>query len=189
MYTYLKKNTKTTVVKGLYFYFFPNHVLFHSVFLMCFQAAMVVLTRTPSVKVGFLKEPNLHCLFAVDHKLPHATVEWRLQRHGERSKLFSYSSRTGKTEGSGVAVKAIAAGNASIKLPPTRKHSEGTYICSVMVPPLNGSHDIPLTISGEMIILFNSIEFLSASEISGDKCCLGNPLTFFAWIKTANTFF
>ncbi|KAI2656262.1 Tapasin-related protein [Labeo rohita] len=98
-------------------------------------------------QVGFLKEPNLHCQFAVDHKLPNATVEWRLQKHGERSKLFSYSSRTGKAEGSGVAVKAIAAGNASFKLPPTRKHSEGTYICSVMVPPLFGSHDIPLTLS------------------------------------------
>lgn len=122
---------------------------------MCFPAAMVVLTRTPSVEVGFLKEPNLHCQFAVDHKLPNVTVEWRLQRHGERSKLFSYFSRTGKSEGHGVAVKAIAAGNASFKLPPTRKLSEGTYICSVMVPPLYGSHDIPLTLSGE--IKFNSV--------------------------------
>uniref|UniRef100_A0A671KVQ9 Tapasin-related protein-like n=1 Tax=Sinocyclocheilus anshuiensis TaxID=1608454 RepID=A0A671KVQ9_9TELE len=123
--------------------------------LLSTSAAMVVLTRTPSVEVGFLKEPNLHCQFAVDHKLPNATVEWRLQRHGERSKLFSYSSRTGKIEGSGVAVKAIAAGNASFKLPPTRKHSEGTYICSVMVPPLYGSHDIPLTLSEQPRVSIN----------------------------------
>ncbi|XP_016414122.1 tapasin-related protein-like [Sinocyclocheilus rhinocerous] len=123
--------------------------------LLSTSAAMVVLTRTPSVEVGFLKEPNLHCQFAVDHKLPNATVEWRLQRHGERSKLFSYSSRTGKIDGSGVAVKAIAAGNASFKLPPTRKHSEGTYICSVMVPPLYGSHDIPLTLSEQPRVSIN----------------------------------
>ncbi|KAL0185073.1 hypothetical protein M9458_020769, partial [Cirrhinus mrigala] len=108
---------------------------------------MVILTRTPSVEVGLLKEPNLDCRFAVDHKLPDATVEWNLQKHGKRSTLFSYSSRTGKIEGRGVAVKAIAAGNVSFKLPPTRKDSEGTYICSVMVPPLTGSHDIPLTLS------------------------------------------
>uniref|UniRef100_A0A8C2KEJ1 Ig-like domain-containing protein n=1 Tax=Cyprinus carpio TaxID=7962 RepID=A0A8C2KEJ1_CYPCA len=137
--------------------------------LLTTSAAMVVLTRTPSVKVGFLKEPNLHCLFAVDHKLPHATVEWRLQRHGERSKLFSYSSRTGKTEGSGVAVKAIAAGNASIKLPPTRKHSEGTYICSVMVPPLNGSHDIPLTISEQPRVSINVGSTLSMTLGKNEK--------------------
>ncbi|RXN32128.1 tapasin-related -like protein [Labeo rohita] len=123
--------------------------------LLTTSAAMVVLTRTPAVEVGFLKEPNLHCQFAVDHKLPNATVEWRLQKHGERSKLFSYSSRTGKAEGSGVAVKAIAAGNASFKLPPTRKHSEGTYICSVMVPPLFGSHDIPLTLSEQPRVSIN----------------------------------
>ncbi|ROK28211.1 Tapasin-related protein [Anabarilius grahami] len=123
--------------------------------LLTTSAAMVVLTRTPTVEVGFLKEPNLHCQFAVDHKLPNATVEWRLQRHGERSKLFSYSSRTGKSEGRGVAVKAIAAGNASFKLSPTRKISEGTYICSVMVPPLYGSHDIPLTLSEQPRVSLN----------------------------------
>ncbi|KAL1260784.1 hypothetical protein QQF64_008611 [Cirrhinus molitorella] len=123
--------------------------------LLTTSAAMVVLTRTPSVEVGFLKEPNLHCQFSVDHKLPNATVEWRLQKHGERNKLFSYSSRTGKSEGSGVAIKAIGAGNASFKLPPTRKNSEGTYICSVMVPPLYGSHDIPLTLSEQPRVSIN----------------------------------
>ncbi|XP_073674108.1 tapasin-related protein-like [Garra rufa] len=123
--------------------------------LLTTSAAMVVLTRTPSVEVGFLKEPILHCQYAVDHKLPNATVEWRLQKHGERSKLFSYSSRTGKSEGSGVATKTIAAGNASFKLPLTRKHSEGTYICSVMVPPLYGSHDIPLTLSEQPRVSIN----------------------------------
>ncbi len=37
--------------------------VFHCLLHVCFPAAMVVLTRTPSVEVGFLKEPNLHCQF------------------------------------------------------------------------------------------------------------------------------
>ncbi|KAF4094679.1 tapasin-related protein-like isoform X2 [Onychostoma macrolepis] len=129
--------------------------------LLTTSAVMFVLTRTPSVEVGFLKEPNLHCQFGVDHKLPHVTVEWRLQKHGERSKLFSYSSRTGKSEGAGVAVKTIAAGNASFKVPPTSKHSEGTYICSVVVAPLSGSHDIPLTLSEQPRVSINVDSTLS----------------------------
>lgn len=123
--------------------------------LLATSAAMVVLTRTPSVEVGFLKEPTLHCQFAVDHKNPNVTVEWKLQKHGERSKLFSYTSRTGTSEGTGVSVKAIGVGNASFKLPPTRKNSEGTYICSVLVPPLYGSHDIPLSLSDQPRVSLN----------------------------------
>ncbi|XP_023830225.1 tapasin-related protein isoform X2 [Salvelinus sp. IW2-2015] len=57
------------------------------------SAVMVLMTRSPSVRVGLQKETTLHCQFAVDHKVPHLTVEWHLQRHGERrTKLFSYSS-------------------------------------------------------------------------------------------------
>ncbi|XP_056613059.1 tapasin-related protein-like [Triplophysa dalaica] len=119
------------------------------------SAGMVILTRTPSAEVGFLTEPTLDCQFAVDHKQANLTVEWRLQRHGERSKLFSYSSRTGKSEGTGVSIKAIGAGNASFKLPPTRKTSEGTYICSVLIPPLYGTHDIPVTLSEQPRVSLN----------------------------------
>nr|XP_021328619.1 tapasin-related protein-like isoform X2 [Danio rerio] len=123
--------------------------------LLTTSAAMVILTRTPSVEVGFSKEPELHCQFAVDHKLPKATVEWKLQRHGKHIKLFSYSSLTGKTEGSGVTVKAIEGGNASLKLQPVRKRSEGTYVCSVKIPPLNGSHNIPFSISEQPRVSLN----------------------------------
>ncbi|XP_051535942.1 tapasin-related protein-like [Myxocyprinus asiaticus] len=123
--------------------------------LLTTSAAMVVLTRTPSVEVGFLKETTLHCQFAVDHKLANVSVEWTLQRHGERSKLFSYFSRTGKSEGSGVSVKAIGAGNASFKLRPIRKNNEGTYTCSVLIPPLHGSHNIPLSLSEKPRVSLN----------------------------------
>lgn len=109
-------------------------------------AVMVVLTNTPTVDVGLMKEQTLNCEFAVDHKSAHLTVEWRLQRRGDRTKLFSYSSRTGKSEGSGVSMKALSRGDASLKVPLTKQVSEGTYICSVYVPPLYGSHDINLQI-------------------------------------------
>ncbi|XP_066519925.1 tapasin-related protein [Hoplias malabaricus] len=114
--------------------------------LLVTSAAMVILTRTPSVDVGLARDQTLNCQFEVDHKHPNMTVEWRLQRRGERTKLFSYSSRTGKTEGSGVSVKAIGVGNASLKLPLTSQASEGTYSCSVLIPPVYGSHDITLNI-------------------------------------------
>ncbi|XP_076138176.1 tapasin-related protein [Alosa pseudoharengus] len=109
-------------------------------------AVMVVLSNTPSVDVGLMKEQTLNCEYAVDHKSAHLTVEWRLQRRGDRTKLFSYSSRTGKSEGTGVSVKALSRGDASLKIPLTKHASEGTYICSVYVPPLYGSHDISLQI-------------------------------------------
>lgn len=119
---------------------------------MCLPAVMAVLTRTPSVAVGLLKEPTLHCQFAVDHKKANVRVEWIFQRHGERRTLFSYSSHTAITKGTGVSIKDIVAGNASLKLPPTRKTSEGTYICLIRVPPLNGSQNILVTLRGEMLI-------------------------------------
>lgn len=113
---------------------------------------MIVLSNTPTVDVGLTKEQTLNCEFAVDHKSAQLTVEWRLQRKGERTKLFSYSSRTGQSEGSGVSVKAInSRGDASLKIALIKHTSEGTYTCSVYVPPLYGSLDIPLQIMGESL--------------------------------------
>lgn len=120
-------------------------------FFLVSTAAMAVLTRTPVINVGLLKEQTLHCQFAVDHKQASTTVEWILQRRGERTKIFSYSSRTGKSEGSGVSVKALATGDASLKVPLTKQTSEGTYICSVLIPPLNTNSDIVLNIQGGTI--------------------------------------
>lgn len=109
-----------------------------------------MLSNTPTVDVGLTKEQTLNCEFAVDHKSAQLTVEWRLQRRGERTKLFSYSRRTGQSEGSGASVKAIDnRGDASLKIPLTKHASEGLYTCSVYVPPLYGSVDIPLQIVGE----------------------------------------
>ncbi|MCI4385832.1 hypothetical protein PGIGA_G00055270 [Pangasianodon gigas] len=114
--------------------------------LLTTSAAMVVLTRTPIIQVGLMKEQTLHCQFAVDHKQASVTVEWTHQWRGERTKLFSYSSRTGNSEGSGVSVKTLAAGDASLKLPLTKQTSEGTYTCSVFISPLQSNSDIVLNI-------------------------------------------
>ncbi|XP_058269524.1 tapasin isoform X1 [Hemibagrus wyckioides] len=114
--------------------------------LLTTSATMIVLTRTPVIHVGLMKEQTLHCQFAVDHKQASVTVDWVLQRHGERHKLFSYTSRTGKHEGSGVSVKTLATGDASLKIPLTKQTSEGTYTCSVFIPPLHFNSDISLNI-------------------------------------------
>ncbi|TSN39326.1 Tapasin-related protein [Bagarius yarrelli] len=114
--------------------------------LLITSATMVVLTRTPVIHVGLMREQILHCQFAVDHKQANVMVEWVLQRRGERTKLFSYSSHTGKSEGSGMSVKTIASGNASLKIPLIKQTSEGTYTCSVLIPPLDSNTDIVLNV-------------------------------------------
>ncbi|XP_043086452.1 tapasin-related protein-like [Puntigrus tetrazona] len=160
--TFLKHTTTATAEGQVDFL---QWITIHDGDFLTTSAAMFLLTRTPSVEVGFLKEPTLHCQYGVDHDLPRVTVVWK--KHGERGELFSYSSRSGKSEGSGVSVRAIAAGNVSVKLPPTNKHSEGTYVCSVTVPPLNGSHAIPLTLREEPSVSVNVGSSLSA--VAGER--------------------
>lgn len=111
--------------------------------------AMVIKTQSPTVKPGLASQQKLHCQFAVDHKGPNITVEWHWQHRGERNRLFSHTSRTGQTHGTGVGLKSLAGGDASYTLPHTRMTSEGTYICSVAVNPLFVHLDINLHIEGE----------------------------------------
>ncbi|XP_034023665.1 tapasin-related protein [Thalassophryne amazonica] len=108
--------------------------------------ALVLQTETPTVKTRLASKQNLHCHFAVDHKGAAVTVEWYQQRHGERTKLFSYASRSGDTQGTGVRLKGIADGNASFMLPSIKMSDEGTYICSVSVIPLFAHQDVTLSI-------------------------------------------
>ncbi|XP_041796632.1 tapasin-related protein [Chelmon rostratus] len=109
-------------------------------------AVMVVKTQSPSVKVGLGAQQKLHCQFAVDHKGPDVTVEWHWQNRGERLRLFSHTSRSGQTQGSGVGLKSLAGGDASYALPFAKMSSEGLYVCSVSVTPLFASLDISLHI-------------------------------------------
>ncbi|KAK5929731.1 hypothetical protein CgunFtcFv8_010945 [Champsocephalus gunnari] len=108
--------------------------------------AMVMKTLTPSVRAGLGFKQKLHCQFAVDHHGPNFDVDWLLQQRGERTSLFSHSSRSLQSKGSGVLHRSLADGDASYTLPFTKLSSEGTYICSVSVLPLLVSMDIVLQI-------------------------------------------
>ncbi|XP_062329690.1 tapasin-related protein isoform X2 [Osmerus eperlanus] len=108
--------------------------------------ALMVLTRSPVMHVGLRAERRLHCQFSVDHRGAQLSVAWILQRRGERSTLFSYASQSGLTQGSGVGMKDLVVGDASLSLPLTKVTSEGTYQCSVSVAPLHANLDITLTI-------------------------------------------
>ncbi|XP_074536457.1 tapasin-related protein-like isoform X2 [Halichoeres trimaculatus] len=126
--------------------------------------AMVIKTLSPSVKAGLGSEQKLHCQFAVDHRGPDVTVEWHFQLRGERHKLFSHSSRTGRTEGGGVKVKSLTGGDASYSIPFTKMNNEGRYICSVSVNPLFSSLDVNLHIEEAPRVSLNVGPALSLLE-------------------------
>ncbi|XP_041661045.1 tapasin-related protein-like [Cheilinus undulatus] len=107
---------------------------------------LVTETRTPTVKARLGSEQKLHCQYAVDHKAPHITVEWYLYRQGQREELFSYNSHTGQTKGSGVQLKSLTGGDASLTIPKAEIGFEGKYFCSVSVNPLFTSMDVLLHI-------------------------------------------
>lgn len=110
---------------------------------------MVVKSQSPLIKSGIGLSKKLQCQFAVDHKLPNMTIEWIAQFHGERRQLFSHTSRTGHSEGTGVDLKSLAGGDASYTIPYTKATSKGSYICSVLVSPVLASVSISLQIEGE----------------------------------------
>ncbi|KAM3849627.1 tapasin-related protein-like [Diretmus argenteus] len=110
------------------------------------SAAMVIQTRSPSVRAGLRSEQKLHCQFSVDHRAANVDVEWHFQQRGERSRLFSYAGRSGQTTGTGVRVKGLARGDATFTLPLVKLASEGTYICSASVPPILATMDVTLHI-------------------------------------------
>ncbi|XP_017289660.1 tapasin-related protein [Kryptolebias marmoratus] len=131
--------------------------------------AMVVKTQTPSVKATLGSEQKLHCQFSTDHRGANVTVEWHWQNRGERIKLFSHTSRTGKAQGSGVGLKALAGGDASYTLPFTKMKNEGSYICSVHVNPLLGNVEVNLHIEEPPRVSLNVGPILSLLEGSEHK--------------------
>lgn len=126
--------------------------------------AMVIKTHTPIVKAKIGSEQKLHCHFDVDHKGANFTTEWHWQHRGEKTKLFSYSSRSGRSEGSGVRVKTIAAGDISYTLPYTKTSHKGTFLCSVSVMPIFASVDINLQIEEPPRVSINVGPSLSLYE-------------------------
>ncbi|CAJ1066045.1 tapasin-related protein [Xyrichtys novacula] len=128
------------------------------------SVAMVTKTRSPSVRAGLGTVQRLHCQFAVDHKGPDVTVEWHFQHRGERTRLFSHASRTGKTQGGGVVVKSLAGGDASLTIPFTKMSNEGRHICSVSVNPLFASMDVTLHVEEAPRVSLNVEPSLSLQE-------------------------
>lgn len=108
--------------------------------------AMVINTETPTVRATLGSEQKFHCHFDVDHKGPNFTAEWHSQKRGERKKLFSYSSRSGRTEGAGVRLKTLSGGEASYTHPYIRATDEGMFVCSVSVVPIFTSVEINLRV-------------------------------------------
>ncbi|TNN33739.1 Tapasin [Liparis tanakae] len=128
------------------------------------SVAVVIKTRTPSVRAALASQQKLHCQFAVDHRGPNVTVEWHRQRRGERTRLFSHGARSGRSEGAGVGPRGLAGGDASYGLPFARITSGGTYVCSVAIPPLFVSLDISLHIEEPPRVSLNVGPALSLQE-------------------------
>ncbi|KAK0141122.1 Tapasin-related protein [Merluccius polli] len=109
------------------------------------SASMVLHTRSVALKVGLRSEQKLHCQFAVDHRGPNFRVEWRAQRHGDWAELFSHTSHSGETWGSGVSrTGLVKTGDATLTIPFIKISSEGKYVCSVSIGPLRASLDVLL---------------------------------------------
>uniref|UniRef100_A0A3B4A2Z8 Ig-like domain-containing protein n=1 Tax=Periophthalmus magnuspinnatus TaxID=409849 RepID=A0A3B4A2Z8_9GOBI len=105
------------------------------------SVVMIIQTQTPVVKSSLKSYSKLQCQFYIDHKAPKVTVEWK--KYGNNAPLFSHNSPSGQTQGSGVDLKQLAAGDATYTTPLTKVGSEGTYMCYVQVHPLLGlQHNI-----------------------------------------------
>ncbi|XP_072315402.1 tapasin-related protein-like, partial [Eucyclogobius newberryi] len=126
------------------------------------SVAMVMQTQTPVVKSLLKSQAKLHCQFYIDHKSPKVTLEWRKLR--TKAPLFTYNSPSGQTQGSGVALKQLAAGGATYTTQLTEVDSEGTYLCSVHVHPLLGSLKVALHKQAPPRVSLNVSPTLTLSE-------------------------
>lgn len=129
--------------------------------------ALVMKTETPIVRATMGSKQKLHCRFDIDHKGAKFTAEWHWQNRGEKTRLFSYSSSSGRTEGSGVHVKALSGGDVSYTLPFAKTNNEGTFLCSVSVTPVFGNVAINLRIEEPPRVSINVGPSLSLQE--GDE--------------------
>ncbi|KAM9801273.1 tapasin-like [Neosynchiropus ocellatus] len=150
---------------------------------------MVMKTETPLVQKGLGLPATLHCQFVVDHKRPKVSVEWILQRRGERRKLFSRDGSTGETEGTGVDRGGLSRGVASYQVPYTKINLEGMYVCSVSAAPLSGTVDVGLQIFEPPRVTLNMDPTVTVPEGSEHKfsCQAENyyPLDVeFTWSET-----
>ncbi|XP_067864429.1 tapasin-related protein-like [Heptranchias perlo] len=133
------------------------------------QVTYIIRTSTPFIRTKLRQDLVLDCGYKIDH-ITDFNIEWRYQHRGTKKKLFSYNGRHQQVEhiekGMEVFMDQIKNGNASLRIKNVGIKDEGSYTCSVYVPPLFGTHTINLEIM-ELPIVFMNTDSLSLKE--GDE--------------------
>lgn len=141
---------------------YRNWTAIHDREVLTTSVVMVMRTQTPSIKAALGSEQKLDCHYSLDHKAANVEVEWH--KRGERTTLFSHSTQTRKSQGSGVVLKKLTAGDASFSVPFSKMSSEGAYVCSVTVLPLHGTLEINLQIQEAPKVSLNTEPHLTLTE-------------------------
>ncbi|XP_041052830.1 tapasin-related protein-like [Carcharodon carcharias] len=135
------------------------------------QVTYIVHTSTPSIRTKLKQDLILDCGYKIDHSTDF-NIDWRYQHKGNKRKLFSYNGRHEQVEhvekGVEVFMDQIKNGNASLRIRNIGIKDEGSYICSVYVPPLFGTHTIEVEIMESPIVLM-SPNSLSVKEGDEEK--------------------
>ncbi|XP_060704421.1 tapasin-related protein-like isoform X2 [Hemiscyllium ocellatum] len=133
------------------------------------QVAYIVHTRTPLIRAKLKQDLVLDCGYTIDHSTDF-NIDWRYQHKGNKKKLFAYNGRHQRVEyiekGVELFMDQIKQGNASLLLRNIGVKDEGSYLCSVYVPPLFGTHTIEVEIMESPIV---SVYPNSVSLIEGDE--------------------
>ncbi|GCC24607.1 tapasin-related protein [Chiloscyllium punctatum] len=133
------------------------------------QVVYIVHTRTPLIRTKLKQDLVLDCGYKIDHSTDF-NIDWRYQHKGNKKKLFAYNGRHQRVEyiekGVELFMDQIKQGNASLLLRNIGVKDEGSYLCSVYVPPLFGTHTIEVEIMESPIV---SVYPDSVSLIEGDE--------------------
>ncbi|GCB62454.1 hypothetical protein scyTo_0004252, partial [Scyliorhinus torazame] len=133
------------------------------------QVSYVVHTSTPLTKTKLKQDLVLDCGYKIDHSTDF-NIDWRYQHKGIKKKLFSYNGRHEQVEhlekGVEVFMDRIRTGNASIRIRNIDVQDEGSYTCSVYVPPLFGIQTLEVEVLESPIV---SVDLDSLSLKEGDE--------------------
>ncbi|XP_067866611.1 tapasin-like [Heterodontus francisci] len=136
---------------------------------MLVQVSYIIYTGTPLIRTKLKQDLILDCGYKIDHSTDF-NIDWRYQHKGTKKKLFAYNGRRQQVEhieeGVEIFMDQIKNGNASLRIRNVRIKDEGSYTCSVYVPPLFGTHTIELEVMESPTVLMNP-DSLSLKE--GDE--------------------
>eukprot|EP00062_Callorhinchus_milii_P015346 gi/632965491/ref/XP_007898918.1/ PREDICTED: tapasin-related protein-like [Callorhinchus milii] len=133
------------------------------------KVVYIVRTSTPLIRAKLKQDVVLDCSYNIDHNAD-VIIEWRHEHERKKTKLFSYNGRHRQVEHLEKGVVAfeeqIRNGNASIRIQNLAVKDEGTYICSVYVPPLFGMSIVLLEIMESPIVQMNTepLELMAGEE-------------------------